>query len=727
MAISTSFSTALTGLKAHQTAIDVTSNNISNASNPDYVRERAVFSTLNPINSIPGDIGTGVQISSIYRITDTFLFNRYTSTSATFANLDTQEQYLKEIATYFPDVTDNGLYKDMEDFFNAWQTFASNPNDGAVKVDLAAKTQALADNIKTLKGKLEDIQKSINDSLNSKLTEANNIIKQIAELNKEITAHEANNESNANELRDKRDALEKRLKELLDVKVFKSGVTSQDAQGAVTTDYEEDYQISLGGYPLVDNSTYHELSIESLSGNPMIGIEKQDYSVVDITKSVTGGEIGALLNLRGTDFDKEGNPTNGTLGNLMTSLDSLANGLIRSVNSIYSYSAQESVETDVISSPNTISPDLTDVSLSSLYNNYKILKSPVRDGNLILNVYDDQGNLNTATEIKVAVSADDSINDVIQNINNELTNAGITDVEAKLVNGQLKFVNSSDSSETSKILVKDDGAQLFTALNQIEYQPLNQVNDTQLPLPLKNGDFDIVVYDSDGNAIAKRTITVNMDSKDPKYSTIEGILAQINTPGIDDNGDNNLNNDVDDYYQAEFINGKLILSKKTDQNTYVGLDNDNADFGGAFGINKFFDGNNASNIQLRQELQDDPSLIKASKTPNSGDNTIANSVLQLQYDNINFYVNGKTQSNTIYGFYRGLTADLANQTQIVSSKKESTQTLLTSISNEYYSLSGVNIDEELVNLEQYQRGYQANAKVITTINQMLDALFSIKQ
>ena len=704
MAISTSFGTALTGLKAHQTALDVTSNNISNASNPDYVRQRAVFSSLTPINSIPGDIGTGVEISSIYRITDTFLFNRYTSTSASFANLDMQERYLKEIATYFPDVTDNGLYKDIEDFFNAWQTFASNPNDGAVKVDLAAKTESLSDNIRTLKGKLADIQKSINDSLNSKLTEANNIIKQIAELNKEITAHEANNESNANELRDKRDALEKRLKELLDVKVYKSGVLSQDAKGAVTIGYEEDYQIALGGYPIVDNSTYHELTIDSLVGNPMIGVQKQDYSVVDITKSVTGGEIGALLTLRGTEFDTQGNPTNGTLGLLLTSLDSLANGIIRSTNSIYSYSAQESVETDVISSPNTISPDLTDISLDSLYISYNILKSPVREGNLILSVYDDQGNIDTSKEIKVSISPDDSINDVIQNINNELNTAGITDMEAKLVNGQLKFVNTSDSGETSKVLVKDDGARLFTALNQIEYLPLNQVNETDMPLPLKNGSFDIVVYDESGNALSSRTITVNMDSKDPKYSTIEGILAQINTPGIDDNGDNNLNNDVDDYYQAEFLNGKLILSKKTDQNTYVGLDNDSADFGGAFGVNKFFDGKDASTIELRREFQEDPSLIKASKTPNSGDNTIANSVLQLQYENINFYINGNTQSNTIYGFYRGLTSDLANQTQLVSSKKESTQTLLTSISNEYYSLSGVNIDEELINLEKFQRG-----------------------
>jgi len=727
MAISTSFSTALTGLKAHQNAIDVTSNNISNASNPDYVRERAVFSTLPAINSAPGDIGTGTKISSVYRITDTFLFNRYTSTSATYSNLDTQEQYLKEIATYFPDVTDNGLYKDMEDFFNAWQTFASNPNDGSVKVDLAAKTQAMTDDMKSLKNKLKDIQKSINDELNTKLDEANSIIKQIADLNKEITAHEANQENHANELRDKRDALEKRLKELLDVNVYKSGVKSTDAQGAETTDYAEDYQISLGGYPLVDNSTYHELTIDSLAGNPMIGIEKQDHSVADITKSVKGGEIGALLSLRGTEFNSEGNPTDGTLGKLMSSLDSLANGLIRSVNSIYSYSAQQSVETDVISSPETIPPDLTDTSLDSLYSMYHVLKSPVRDGNITFSVYDDQGNLDTSKQIKVAVKSSDSINDVINNINTAFTNNGVTDVEAKLVNGQLKLVNTSDGQETSKVLVQDDGAQLFTALNQIEYEPLNQVNNTQMPLPLKNGSFDIVVYDDSGNAIAKRTITVNMDSKDPRYSTIEGIMAQINTPGIDDNNDNNLNNDVDDYYQAQFLGGKLILSKKTDQNTYVGLDNDTADFGGAFGVNKFLDGKDASTIELRKDFQNDSSLIRASKTPNSGDNTIANDMLQLQYENVNFYVNGTTQENTIYGFYRGLTSDLANQTQTVSSKKESTQTLLTSVKNEYYSLSGVNIDEELINLEKYQRGYQANAKVITTINQMLDALFSIKQ
>jgi len=720
MAIATSFSTALTGLKTHQTAIDVTSNNISNSSNPDYVRERTVITSLNPINSIPGDIGMGAEVSSIYRITDTFLFNRYTSTSATYNNLDTQEKYLQEIATYFPDVTDDGLYKDIEDFFNAWQDLASNPNDDSVKVALASKTQSLTDNIKTLRNKLTDIQKSINEELDTKIDEANNIIKQIASLNKEISAHEANGESKANELRDKRDALEKRLKELLDVKVYKNSTQSIDAQGVQTIGYDEDYQIALGGYPLVDNTSYHELSLKSLVGNSMITVQKQDFSEVDITKDIQGGEIGALLSLRGTEFSDDGSPTNGVIGEMVTSLDALANGIIRSVNSLYSYSAQENVETDSISTPVSIPNDLTNKSLDSLYNTYHLLNSPVTDGNLILYSYDDNGNFEN--EIKVNISPSDSINDVLDKINANLP----TGVTATLVNGQIKFVDSNNK-ESSKILVKDDGPRLFSALNEIEYLPLNSVNQTDLHLPLKDGSFDIVVYNDDGKAIATRTIKIDMNSKDPKYSTIEGIVAQINTPNIDDNNDNNPNNDVDDYYQAEFLNGKFILHKKTDENTYIGLDNDTSDFGGSFGINKFLDGSSAKDIDLNETLKNDPTLIRASKTPNSGDNSVANNILQLQYEDVNFYKNNQTTTTTIYSFYRDTTSYLANTAEDVSSKKDTAQTLLTNIQNEYYSLSGVNIDEELINLEKYQRGYQANAKVITTINQMLDALFSIKQ
>jgi len=38
------------------------------------------------------------------------------------------------------------------------------------------------------------------------------------------------------------------------------------------------------------------------------------------------------------------------------------------------------------------------------------------------------------------------------------------------------------------------------------------------------------------------------------------------------------------------------------------------------------------------------------------------------------------------------------------------------------SISGVNIDEELTNMLRFQHGYNAAARFITTVNQMLDVL-----
>ena len=727
MAISTGFNTALSGLKAHQQAIDVTSNNISNASNPDYVRERAVFSTLPPVNTVPGDMGMGVDISSINRLTDTFLFNRFTSANANLQNLKTQEEYLNEIATYFPDVQDQGLFKDLKDFFNAWQTLASNPNDGSVKVDLAYKTQKLTDTFHTLREKLNKIQTSINQEIDTHINEVNTIIKNIAELNKQITLHEANGKSHANELRDKRDALEKRLKALIDVKIYKNGVTSRDSQGDESVDYSKDYNITLGGYPLIEGAEYKEIQKIDNKGNINIGIQKQDFSIANITSSLQDSIIGGLLKIRGTDFDKTGAPKNGAIGDLISSLDTLAKGMIRSINSIYSYSAQQEITSNQNFKPISISQGMDNIPLSTLYNR-GILQTKPQKGILALNILDNDGN--TKTTLNISINPNDTIKEILNNINTTISNYDNTlDIKAQIINGEIKFAPADTNGDgqinpQGSVLIKDDGSLLFRSLNELEYLPLKQIN-SQLPLPLDNGSFDVNVYDDNGNIIAKRTITVNSDSKDPRYSTLEGIIKQINTKNIDDNADNDNSDDVDDYYEAKISNGQIILSKKTTQNTYIGLDKDKANFGGAVGLNNFFEGDDSLSIHLKKELSENPGLISAHKAPNDGNNEVANAILQLQSEKINFYKNGVTYNNTIFEFYRMTTSSLANEIQNISSKKDAAQTLFTSVSNQYYSLSGVNIDEELINLEKYQRGYQANAKVITTINKMLDALFGI--
>jgi flagellar hook-associated protein 1 FlgK len=40
-------------------------------------------------------------------------------------------------------------------------------------------------------------------------------------------------------------------------------------------------------------------------------------------------------------------------------------------------------------------------------------------------------------------------------------------------------------------------------------------------------------------------------------------------------------------------------------------------------------------------------------------------------------------------------------------------------------VSGVNLDEEMTNMLQFQHGYQAAAKMVTTINDMLDSIINM--
>jgi len=731
MAISSAFNIAQTGLNTQKTALDVTSNNIANASNKNYTRQRAEFSSIGGMASTPGNIGMGVKITSIVRIKDTFLFNKYTSASANLQNLSTQEQYLKEISTNFPDTTDNGIHKNLKDFFSSWQNLASNPNDSSAKVDLASKTKILTDSIKETRKSIVSIQKDINNELDTKVDEINSIVKKIAALNKEITAQEANNINHANDLRDERDKYEKRLKELANVKIYKNDLHSFKAGGSDNVDYEKKYSIELGGYTLVDNDTYNQVVKTDNHGNTDINIQKEDYTLVDITKKITKGEIGGLLSVRGNDINNKGEPTDGIIGDLLNRLDALSNSLIKNVNSLYSQAAQPKAIGETINIPVSISPDFAGKSLSDISS---ILNHPVRNGKITLNIYDDKGKF--IKNLSVDVDKDDSLNKVIDNINNTIYNDNNNaDYGAQLVNGQLKFIKGSyDSSgkftadepteESPKILVKDDGSTLFSALNQIEYLPLNKVNQKDLPFKLENGTFDVVTYNDKGDELARRTITVNKDSSDPKYSTIDGIISQINE-NLDDNGDNDSSNDTDDYYQASYINGKVVFNKKTDENTYIGLDKDNAKFGGVFGINTFFSGKDASDIDIKDELYNDPDKIQPNKTPDSGDNQVANAVLELQSQKVSFDDKNHTTNETIFEYYRSTTEKLADDVQNVSSKKDVAKTLFTNISNQYYSVSGVNTDEELLNLQKFQRGYQANAKVITTINQMLDTLFGM--
>jgi len=136
----------------------------------------------------------------------------------------------------------------------------------------------------------------------------------------------------------------------------------------------------------------------------------------------------------------------------------------------------------------------------------------------------------------------------------------------------------------------------------------------------------------------------------------------------------------------------------------------------------FFTGTNVSNIRVNSELKADPGKIAAATQKDAipGDNRNALLIGGLRYK---FLLNSGT--TTFDNFYQSLISRVGSDVKQSQNFYSHQQDMLTYLNGFRESVSGVSIDEEMMNLLVQQRAYQASAKVITTVNDLLDSLLRI--
>ena len=600
------------GLKTSQVAIDTTSHNIANAENPDYTRQRAVISTNTPLDTDPGDIGLGAKITEIVRVHDEYVYKRLKSSSSDSEYANYRQDVLDEVSGYFPEIDKNGIYNGLSELFDAWNNFSTNSDDSSLKIDLAEKANTFAATVRDTRDLLQGTQDSLNDELLTTVDEINRLGKEIADLNTRINTNETGG-GNANDLRDQRDKLELALSKLINIEVSKGEMNSDITVDPNLVETTDQYHLSIGGSSFVDGSTFHPLVLKSPGDGTEysnIYYQRQDYVSFDITNYINGGKAGAILSLRGSDYNTEyGKFMDGDIQKFIDQLDSFASSLIDNVNNIYAGHSVGSMSSDVAVDPNRL----------------------------------------------------------IENSN-----------------------------------LKIDTAQ----------------------------QFKVKVYDIDGNVVSERDVPLD-------GMTFQDVADWINADK-DDNSDNTITNDVDDFVTASFdAEGHMSLSLKQgleEQGYRFSIEESDWDnpsmFAGAMGMERFFDGSDAKNIRLNKSFEENPTLIAGNASPIAGDNTIANRMVELQYNEVDFYIYGQNEpytKDTLSGFFRMSATDVASTTAAAHTTAETSQSLLNSVVDEFDSISRVDLDEELTNLMKYQTGYGASAKVITTIDQMIQTLLDIKQ
>ena len=241
---------------------------------------------------------------------------------------------------------------------------------------------------------------------------------------------------------------------------------------------------------------------------------------------------------------------------------------------------------------------------------------------------------------------------------------------------------------------------------------------------IQAGTFYIVIYDEKGHEKVRKSITIDVTT------TMNDLMNQIKA-NTDDNKDNNSGNDVDDFINASFSfdsksnSGLFQINAKS--GFKVSLEDKGTNFAGAFSVGGFFSGKDASDIRVKESLLSDPSTVRASKNGVDSGNDMANQIIQLQYDKVSFYnKDGTVDELTMEEYYRKFTGKIASDGENNNVIHKSNTTLYNSVYAEYQSKSGVNTNEELAALIQWQSSYGAAAKIVSTVDQMLDTLLGLK-
>ena len=300
---------ALSGLKAFQTALDTTSHNISNANTPGYSRQRVDLATQ-PAQGTAGIFtGSGVKVSSVSRYSDDLLSLQMRSASSDYSRLDTYATKAGDLNNLFADST-TGLSASLQDFANALQGVASAPSSVANRQLLLSQAGNLVTRLQSYQSSLDSIDTSVNQQLSTDAASINSIAQNIAKLNQQIAAVGVDGASQPNDLLDARDKQLADLSALVDTSVVK-----QD-DGTVSVFIGSGQSLVLGG-----QASEVITKPDAFQPNRVTLAFQSPSGTMDITNTLSGGEVGGLLDFRREMLD----PTRNQLGLMAVAISDATN------------------------------------------------------------------------------------------------------------------------------------------------------------------------------------------------------------------------------------------------------------------------------------------------------------------------------------------------------------------------------------------------------------------
>ncbi|MDO6684696.1 MULTISPECIES: flagellar hook-associated protein FlgK [unclassified Agarivorans] len=275
------------GVAAHQRLLMTTGNNIANVNTPGYSLQRTFYTA---------DTLGGVREGYTERVLNGFAQAQMFRDTSTLANRDA---YLESVSNIDAILSDDSLSlsSKFDDTFTQLHATTDNPTALSTRELALSQFNALTDRYRTLNEQYSVQEKNLSQDIVEKADEANALIRNIAEINKEIVAAGGSPlDGNTAILGDKRDQAIKELAELIDINT----IVQDDGSTLV---------FMRSGQALVLQDDHTKLAI--VDGDPDSTQKEMTLSLAGSTRIIgrddIGATIGGLMEYRKTTLDTSRN------------------------------------------------------------------------------------------------------------------------------------------------------------------------------------------------------------------------------------------------------------------------------------------------------------------------------------------------------------------------------------------------------------------------------------
>lgn len=172
--------------------------------------------------------------------------------------------------------------------------------------------------------------------------------------------------------------------------------------------------------------------------------------------------------------------------------------------------------------------------------------------------------------------------------------------------------------------------------------------------------------------------------------------------------------------RASINNDGSVTLEATGPYQFV-LGKDETDFSTLLGFNNFFENlQGAKDFRVNPRLKERPNLVSTGTGLLPGDNTVALAMHQLQFD-----PTMAGESITFDEFYNGMLADLGLMINRAQEEFSNQRLILDQFQKLRDEVSSVNMDEEVADMVQFQRGFEAAARFISTVDEMTKTVLAM--